>query len=91
MIKISDNILPKNFYLSQTNAPELIFFLQHLFCDVKCIKGPPHPGPVSSRQNISYTNKKSIVPGEMGKRDVKYVQAVYEAMRTGQRVLIKAD
>jgi predicted dehydrogenase len=36
-------------------------------------------------------NKKSIVPGEMGKRDVKYVQAVYEAMRTGQRVLIKAD
>ena len=36
-------------------------------------------------------NKQSIVPGEMGKRDVKYLQAVYEAMRTGKRVLIKAE
>lgn len=34
-------------------------------------------------------NKTSIVPGEMGKRDVKYLQAVYEAMRTGKRVEIK--
>lgn len=34
-------------------------------------------------------NKKSIVPGEMGKRDVKYLQAVYEAMRTGKRIEIK--
>lgn len=34
-------------------------------------------------------NKKSIVPGEMGRRDVKYLQAVYEAMHTGKRVLIK--
>ena len=34
-------------------------------------------------------NKQSIVPGEMGRRDVKYLQAVYEAMRTGKRVLIK--
>lgn len=36
-------------------------------------------------------NKPSIVPGEMGRRDVKYLQAIYEAMRTGKRVPIKAD
>ena len=28
------------------------------------------------------------VPGEMGKVDVKLLQAIYEAMRTGQRVVI---
>lgn len=33
-------------------------------------------------------NTRSIVPGEMGKRDVKYLQAIYEAMRTGNRVKI---
>lgn len=33
-------------------------------------------------------NKTSIVPGEMGRRDVKYLQAVYEAMHTGKRVLV---
>ncbi len=33
-------------------------------------------------------NKQSIVPGEMGRRDVKYLQAIYEAMRTGKRVAI---
>ena len=36
---------------------------------------------------LSLKNKtKSIVPGEMGKRDVKYLQAIYEAMRTGRKV-----
>lgn len=34
-------------------------------------------------------NKQTIVPGEMGRRDVKYLQAIYEAMRTGKRVEIK--
>jgi predicted dehydrogenase len=34
-------------------------------------------------------NKASIVPAEMGRRDVKYLQAVYEAMRTGKRVEIR--
>jgi predicted dehydrogenase len=29
------------------------------------------------------------VPGEMGKRDVKIIQAIYEAMRTGKRVVIQ--
>jgi predicted dehydrogenase len=33
-------------------------------------------------------NKSTIVPGEMGRRDVKYLQAVYEAMRTGKRIVI---
>lgn len=32
--------------------------------------------------------KPTIVPGEMGRRDVKLLQAIYEAMRSGQRVLI---
>ncbi len=32
--------------------------------------------------------KQSIVPGEMGRRDVKYLQAIYEAMRTGKRVTL---
>ncbi|HRG81253.1 MAG TPA: Gfo/Idh/MocA family oxidoreductase [Chitinophagaceae bacterium] len=30
--------------------------------------------------------EQSIVPGEMGRRDVKYLQAIYEAMRTGKRI-----
>ncbi len=36
-------------------------------------------------------NKSTIVPGEMGRRDVKYLQAVYEAMRTGKRVEIRKE
>jgi len=34
-------------------------------------------------------NQPSIVPGEMGRRDVKIIEAIYEAMRTGKRVGIK--
>ncbi len=34
--------------------------------------------------------KPSRVPGEMGRRDVKLLQAIYEAMRTGKRVEIPA-
>jgi hypothetical protein len=34
-------------------------------------------------------NQSSIVPGEMGKRDVKIIAAVYEAMRSGKTVQIK--
>ena len=33
-------------------------------------------------------NKKSIVPGEMGSRDMKFIAAIYEAMNTGKRVMI---
>jgi predicted dehydrogenase len=38
---------------------------------------------------LSVMNKRpSIVPGEMGRRDVKYLQAIYEAMRTGKKIKI---
>lgn len=33
-------------------------------------------------------NKPTIVPGEMGRRDVKFINAIYEAMNTGKRVTI---
>ena len=40
--------------------------------------------------SLSIKNKQpSKVPGEMGRRDVKIVQAIYESMRTGKRVAIK--
>ena len=29
------------------------------------------------------------VPGEMGKRDVKIIQAIYQAMETGKKVEIR--
>ena len=39
---------------------------------------------------LSIMNKKpSIVPGEMGRRDVKIIAAIYEAMKTGKKVTIK--
>lgn len=31
-------------------------------------------------------NRPSPIPGEMGRRDVKLMQAIYESMRTGQRI-----
>ena len=34
-------------------------------------------------------NQPTIVPGELGKRDVKIIAAIYEAMRTGKKVSIK--
>lgn len=34
-------------------------------------------------------NQPSIVPGELGKRDVKIIAAVYEAMGTGKKISIK--
>lgn len=39
---------------------------------------------------LSLKNKQhTIVPGEMGRRDVKYINAIYEAMKTGKRIVIK--
>ena len=34
-------------------------------------------------------NKTSIVPGEMGRRDLRIIEAIYEAMRTGKRISTK--
>lgn len=34
-------------------------------------------------------NQPSIVPGELGKRDVKIIAAIYEAMGTGKKISIK--
>jgi len=34
-------------------------------------------------------NQPTIVPGEMGKRDVRIIAAIYEAMRTGKKIPIK--
>jgi predicted dehydrogenase len=34
-------------------------------------------------------NQPGIVPGEMGRRDVKIIEAIYEAMNSGKRVAIK--
>jgi predicted dehydrogenase len=34
-------------------------------------------------------NENSIVPGEMGRRDMKIITGIYEAMKTGKRVVIK--
>jgi hypothetical protein len=31
-------------------------------------------------------NKEVPVPGEMGKQDVKIIQAIYESARTGKRI-----
>ena len=34
-------------------------------------------------------NQESIVPGEMGRRDMKIIEAIYKAMNTGKRVTIE--
>jgi hypothetical protein len=34
-------------------------------------------------------NQPSIVPGEMGRRDVNLITSVYEAMATGKKIQIK--
>jgi glucose-fructose oxidoreductase len=34
------------------------------------------------------SNRSTLVPGEMGLRDMKIVTAVYEAARTGKRVMV---
>lgn len=36
-------------------------------------------------------NRPSPVPGEMGRRDMKFIGAIYEAMKSGKRVEIKND
>lgn len=61
-------------------------------------EGPMNFAPVSQQAGqmdafaLSIKNNKpSIVPGEMGRRDMKIITAIYEAMRTGKRVPINPD
>ena len=58
-------------------------------------EGPMNFTPVNqqARQMDAFAaaiknKRQSIVPGELGRRDVKYLTAIYEAMRTGKRVII---
>jgi predicted dehydrogenase len=62
------------------------------------IKGKASDGPLEFPQvrqqalqmddfaNCVMNNKKSKVPGEMGLRDVKILQAIYDAARTGKKI-----
>jgi predicted dehydrogenase len=36
------------------------------------------------------TGRKTGVPGELGRRDIQILMAIYEAARTGQRVKVNA-
>ncbi|MBP6022537.1 Gfo/Idh/MocA family protein [Ferruginibacter sp.] len=62
--------------------------------DGKVISYPPLSQQAKQMDGIALSvknNKNSIVPGEMGRKDVKIITAIYEAMRTGKRVSIKTD
>jgi predicted dehydrogenase len=57
--------------------------------DGKIIAHPPLSQQAKQLDGIALSiknNLPSIVPGEMGHRDVKIIEAIYEAMRTGKRV-----
>jgi predicted dehydrogenase len=60
--------------------------------DGKIISHSPLSQQAKQMDGISLSvknNQNSIVPGEMGRRDVKIIEAIYEAMRTGKRVNIE--
>ncbi len=62
--------------------------------DGKIISYSPLSQQAKQMDNISLSvknNQNSIVPGEMGRRDVKIIEAIYEAMKTGKRVEIRKD
>ena len=62
--------------------------------DGKIISYAPLSQQAKQMDGISLSiknNQNSIVPGEMGRRDVKIIAAIYEAMRTGKRVSIETD
>ena len=60
--------------------------------DGKTIEYPKLSQQAKQMDGIAQSIKKnqpSIVPGEMGRRDVKIITAIYEAMNSGKRVTIK--
>jgi len=59
--------------------------------DSKIIKFPPPTQQLKQMDAFALAiknNTPSTVPGEMGRRDVKIIEAVYQAMNTGKRVEI---
>jgi predicted dehydrogenase len=73
------------------------FYYAGLKCstsDGKIISYPQLSQQAKQMDGISLAvknNQQSIVPGEMGRRDVKIIEAIYEAMNTGQKIKIKID
>jgi predicted dehydrogenase len=60
--------------------------------DGKIISHAPLSQQAKQMDGISLAiknNQNSIVPGEMGRRDVKIIEAIYKAMKTGKRVSIE--
>lgn len=59
--------------------------------DGKIISHSPLSQQAKQMDGIAWcvkNNQASIVPGEMGRRDMKIIEAIYEAMRTGDRIII---
>jgi predicted dehydrogenase len=83
--------------LLRAEAEEGWFQLQPAY-EYQGIKGKASDGPLEFPQvkqqalqmddfaNCIMNNKKSKVPGEMGLRDVKILQAIYESARTGKKI-----
>jgi glucose-fructose oxidoreductase len=79
-----------------------IDFSEHAFTyrgsKVATSKGPLDFGPPINQQaahmddfaNCVLTGRDTPINGEMGRRDIQIITAIYEAARTGKRVLVKA-
>lgn len=60
--------------------------------DGKTLKFPKLSQQAKQMDGIAVSiknNQESIVPGEMGRRDMKIIEAIYKAMNTGERVPIE--
>jgi predicted dehydrogenase len=67
--------------------------LKGITSDGKTIAYPPLSQQAKQLDGIALSVKNktpSIVPGEMGRRDMRIIEAIYEAMKTGKRITIPA-
>ncbi len=83
-------------------AKGFIDFKEHAFTYrgsvVETSAGPLHLGPFVNQQALQmddfaqciHEGRESRVPGEMGRRDLVIIEAIYAAARSGQRTLVKA-
>jgi glucose-fructose oxidoreductase len=72
----------------------------HSYQGIKAVtsKGPVDVRPIASQQALQMDDfalcvreqRESIVGGAMGRRDMRIVDAIYEAAKTGKRTLVKA-